>query len=60
MSNLRLLLETDDETIDYVYSGSVHARDHDPGCFVASVTKSAARRTGDGSYCMPIHECNKK
>jgi len=53
-------LETDDETIDYVYSGSVHARDHDPGCFVASVTKSAARRTGDGSYCMPIHECNKK
>jgi len=37
MSKLRLLLKTDDELTDYVYSGSRAYRNHDPGCFVARV-----------------------
>jgi len=40
--------------------GPVYARDHDPGCSIAGVTKPASRRTGGGSYCMPIHESNKR
>ena len=38
--------------------GPVHARDHDPGCSIASVTEPAEKRTGGGPYCMPIQECS--
>ena len=59
MSKLRLLLETDDEIMGYIYNGSLRTQDHDPGCSGAD-PEPTARQTGGGSYCMPIQECNRK
>ena len=60
MSKLRLLLETNDQTNRLckqwvVFTlDPVHIQDHSPECFVVGVTETAARRTRDGFYCMPI------
>jgi len=49
MRKLRLLLETNDEIMCYVYSGSVHAQG---GPLL--VYEPATRPTGSGLYIMPI------
>ena len=55
MRKLRLLLETNDEIMCYVYSGSVHAQG---GSLL--VYEPATRPTGSGSQIMPDQECNRR
>jgi len=45
---------------DYVYNGSRACSRPRSRVFRCWCTKLAARRTGDGSYCMPIQEYNRR
>jgi len=60
MSKLRLLLKTDDEINGYVYSGSSACPGPQSRVFRCWCTEPATRRTGGGSYCMPIQEYNMR
>ena len=39
--------------------GPVHTRDHGPGCF-GTDPEPSTRKTGGGSYIMPIQEYNRR
>ena len=60
MTKPRLLLETDDETMGYVYSGSRTYPEPRPRVSRCWCTEPATRPTGSGSYIMLIQECNRR
>ena len=57
MSKSSFLLETNDEIMSYIYSGSLRAPDHDPRCWCYGTGQKAYRRW---VLLYAHHECNKR